>query len=289
MLILSGTAHKVQVITDAAVTVDTHASFVKRDATTSTAENKNTNITTATTTDITGSPATGEQWTVKTIIVNNKHASTSVAVTVELVSTSVTSRLIKLTLNAGETLQYFEGEGWFVLDASGNIKNISATPVLQIRALAGDASNSSATPAEVTGLKVILGVGTYIFRYTLRYQSTASGTGVRFSANFDGTVTSFVQQCRWVDASATASTAAPDQDAVGAAGQVMGAMAGRVKSVAGLGTTISVDTQDADMMMILEGMMVVTVAGELELWHGSEGAVATKVMAGSVVEVLKAA
>lgn len=289
MLILSGTAHKVQVITDAAVTVDTHASFIKRDASTSTADNKNTNISTATTTDITGSPASGEQWNVKAIIINNKHASSSVAVTVELVSTSLTSRLVKLTLNAGETLQYWEGEGWFVLDASGNIKNITATPVLQIRALSAEHSIASATPTEVTGLTLLLGVGTYRFTYHIRYQSTATGTGVKFSANFDGTVTSFVQQYRWVDAAATASTAAPDQDAVAAAGQVMGAMAGRAKSTAGLGTTISVDTGDADMMIILEGMMVVTVAGELELWHGSEGAVTTKVMPGSIVEVAKAA
>lgn len=150
-----------------------------------------------------------------------------------------------------------------------------------VKALSADQSNSTVTPTKVTGLDTTTGTGTFIFRYYIRYQSAATTTGVRFDVNHSGTVTSFVWNQRQVDVSATAATAAPDQDNVQAASAVMGAFASRAKGTAGRGTTLSVDTANADMLTIIEGLMVVTVSGDLQLYHGSEVAAQSTVKAGT--------
>jgi hypothetical protein len=90
-----------------------------------------------------------------------------------------------------------------------------------------------------------------------------------------------------VDVSAAASTAAPDQDEVLSTGAVVGAFAARAKSTTGWGTTLSVDAANADMLMIIEGLVVVTGSGDLQLYHGSEVAAATTVKAGSSVIITK--
>lgn len=159
------------------------------------------------------------------------------------------------------------------------------------RVLAADQASSSTTAAKVTGLDLgPLPAGTYQFQHYIRYQAAALTTGVKFDLNFSGTVTSFLWQQRWVDSSnvATATaTAAPDQDAIATTGHAMLAYASRAKGTAGRGVTASVDTINADMFMILEGMMIVTVAGNLELYHGSEVAAASTVKAGTSAAVLK--
>ena len=141
---------------------------------------------------------------------------------------------------------------------------------LIVKALAADQSNSTVTLTKVTGLDQAMGVGTWKFQYLLRYQAAAITTGIRLDVNHSGTVTTFLWWQRCVDTSATASTNAPDQDQIIAAGGVMSAMASRAKGTAGRGTTISVDTANADMLMIIEGLAVVTVAGDIQLYHGSE-------------------
>lgn len=151
----------------------------------------------------------------------------------------------------------------------------------RVRALSADQSNSTVTPTKVTGLDTTTGTGTFIFRYYVRYQSSVTTTGVKFDVNHSGTVTSFVWQQRMVDVSATASTNAADQDQIIAAGGVMSAMASRAKGTAGRGTTLSVDTANADMLIIIEGLMVCTVSGDLQLYHGSETAASTTVKAGT--------
>ena len=154
-------------------------------------------------------------------------------------------------------------------------------PAIIARQLSTQHDNATTTPTIVTALSVSTGLGVFTFRYDIIYQSSAAGTGIKFDVNYTGTVTRFVWNQRWVDTSATASTAAPDQDEVLSTGAVMGAFASRAKGTAGRGTTLSVDTANADMYMIIEGIMIVTAAGSLDLYHGSETAATTSVMVGS--------
>jgi hypothetical protein len=158
-----------------------------------------------------------------------------------------------------------------------------------VKALSADQSNATVTPTKVTGLDHTTGTGTFTFQYYVRYQSSVTTTGVRFDVNHSGTTTAFVWWQRMVDVSATASTNAADQDQIQAAGGVMSAMASRNKGTAGRGTTVSVDTANADMLIVIEGMFICTVNGDLQLYHGSETAVSTTVKAGTSLILQKIA
>lgn len=292
MLILAHVSDVADVITTQATNVDVASAYVDLTLSTQVATpgRKNTAITTATTTTVVAAPASGDVRNIKYLSIRNKDAAVTNVVTVRSVDTtnSVTAEHKKISLGPGEELVYDDGL-WFVYDNTGAVKGSSAvtTSPTTVRCLTADQSNSTTTPTEVTGLSLPVAAGTYTFKYSIRYQSSATGTGVKYSVNHTGTVAFFVYWNRWVDTSATASTAAADQDAVAAAGQVMGAMAGRAKSTSGLGTTISVDTANADMLLIVEGLMEVTVAGDLELWHGSETAAATTTKTGSSIVLTK--
>lgn len=178
----------------------------------------------------------------------------------------------------------------FAVNQAGTSKKMTLSQVRSdhfSKRLTADLTNSTATMAKVTGLDLSLGIGTYIVQYFLRYQSQALTTGVRFSVNYTGTSPVFVFNMRWVDASATASTAAPDQDEILTTGAVVGAFAARLKSTLGWGTTISVDSVNADMLMIVEGLVQATSAGDLQLYHASEVAAASIIKAESSLLVNK--
>jgi sorbitol-specific phosphotransferase system component IIBC len=74
---------------------------------------------------------------------------------------------------------------------------------------------------------------------------------------------------------------------VAAAAAVYSTFSARAKSTTGWGTTTDVDTANADLLVKITGMMIVTVAGNIELWHGSEVAAASTVKAGSSLILTK--
>lgn len=113
MLLLTGTTDLLRVTTSIAVALDVHASWVDYATGTVTPGSTNTLITGATTTTIVGSPASSTQRNVKTVIMRNTEASLSTDVTVLINVTPNDYELIKITLLAGDTLEYVEGVGWF--------------------------------------------------------------------------------------------------------------------------------------------------------------------------------
>jgi hypothetical protein len=112
MILLTGTSDLVQIVTSAAVTIDVHASWVDNSASAVTPGRTNTAITTATTTTVVGSPASGVQRNLKTLHVCNKHASTPCDVTVRHTDGTTIVELCKVTLVAGAILQYIDKEGF---------------------------------------------------------------------------------------------------------------------------------------------------------------------------------
>lgn len=128
MFILSSTSDLVQVITGSGITVDVHASYVDWNGTAATPDRKNTAITTATTTTVVGSPGSSVQRTVKLLTVKNKHASSSVAVTVQHTDGTTPAQLPKVTLLAGELLIINEAGTLFMYDVNGAVKT-AITPV----------------------------------------------------------------------------------------------------------------------------------------------------------------
>jgi hypothetical protein len=288
MLILASVADKIEVITDAAVTVDVHASWIDHvSPNTQTPGNTNTAISTAATTTVVGSPAASTYRNVKTLQLRNKHASTSVTVTVRHVNGTATVETGKWTLLAGETVGYVDGEGFIYRDANG-IPKVGTAVVMAVTRLAADLANSTTTAAKVTGLDTAMGLGTWIFEYYLHYTTVITTTGIKFGVNHSGTVTTFLYDMFGVDTSATAATGAMDQDALAATGQVMAAWAARVKSTSAPMITVGVDTNAGDMFMRITGMTIVTAAGNLELYSASEvGTSSTSVKAGSSLRLTK--
>jgi hypothetical protein len=160
--------------------------------------------------------------------------------------------------------------------------------VTTVLALSSDATaNSTTTGVEITGLNKTLSTGTYAFQYLIRYQSSATTNGVKFGVNFTGTQTLLVASMRVQESTTAASTGAASQAASG--GRLVSGSSTRTASTTApnLGPTISVDTMDADMLATIEGLIIVTASGDLELWHGSETATASTVMAGTSLILTK--
>lgn len=188
----------------------------------------------------------------------------------------------KVSALPATTLPFDGTEVFPVVRASTSEKITSLQMGLQtVKALSGDVTTGSTTPSKVTGLDTDTGTGTFIFRYYILHRSAATTTGIKFDVNHSGTVTAFVWNQRFVDVSATAATAAQDQDAVLSTAGVMAAFASRAKGTAGRGKTLSVDTANADMLTIIEGLFICTVSGDLQLYHGSEVAANSTVKTGT--------
>lgn len=180
MLLLTATTDLIRIITSAACDVDVVANYVERNQSTFVvgADGRQaTNITTATTTTVVGSPGATTSRNVKTVHIRNAHASTSVDVMVTLELTGpVVYELHKVTLLAGEALEYVEGVGFFVLaNASGLDRKLI---------VAADVTNATTAFADVTGLTCPLLSGKhYNFQAMLIHRTDATTTGARFGVN----------------------------------------------------------------------------------------------------------
>lgn len=148
--------------------------------------------------------------------------------------------------------------------------------------LSASVSNSTTTLTKIDGLDLACGTGTWAFKYLIRHQAGLTTTGIKFSVNHTGTVSSFVANKSVVESTTAASTGAQSGAANGVT-LVSGGSARAISTTLPLGTTISADVANADMLTIIEGLIVVTATGNIELYHGSEVAAATTVMANSAL------
>jgi hypothetical protein len=277
----------IEVVTSAAVTVDVTGHYV--DMTTAdppvvkgtTSGSQVAAITTATTTTVVSAPAASSIRNLQKLFVRNKHASSSVDVTVQMDRSTVNYELHKTTLRAGEMLEYIEGLGFFVVAAT-------ATPQLRTTKLASNQDSTSATMAEVTGMSLTTGTGTFAFQYYILASTSVTTSGFSFAVNHTGTVTAFVWNQMWVTSTTTASDDIIDQDHVAAAAGVYSAFSSRAKFTTARGVITDADSATADLLFRIEGLCVVTVDGDLELWFANEaGAGTVTAKAGSSLVLIR--
>ena len=180
MILLTLTTDKLKVVTDAAVTVDVHASFIDYASGTVTPGKQNTAISTATTTDIVAVQGASTQRNVKTLNIRNKATSGSVGVTVQYDANGTVYDLHGATLRPGETLEYIEGVGWFTVGL--------ASPASPNVATADQSVGASAT-AYIAGsaLKFVANptVGT-VLRWTISVAKSAAATATESWAIYFG-------------------------------------------------------------------------------------------------------
>ena len=191
MLLLTSAADLIQVTTSAATAVNVYAAFIDYNGTTTTPGRRNTSIAAITTTTAVTSPGASTSRNVKCLIVANAHATTSQSIGVYLTDGTTSVELATVTLAAGESLQYSEGNGFTVIDSTGRIKTsqdfsvVAATNALNLVALTTDVTNNSATAntmQDVTGLSFAVTAGqSYWFRAAIAYTAAATTTGSRWA------------------------------------------------------------------------------------------------------------
>mgnify|MGYP007005598875 CR=1 FL=1 len=198
MILLTSTSDEIRVTTSGTPTVDAYTACVDLSGSTVTPVRKSTAFSSATTLAIVASPASSTYRTLKFAAIRNRHASTSNDVTVAHYDGTTTVELVKVTLSAGECLEYDEGAGWRVRSSSGAIKMLEVTGPTTLTALttvvlASDVTNNNAsanTIADVTGLSFSVTAGeTYWFRFVIPYTAAATTTGSRWAVNGPGSPT----------------------------------------------------------------------------------------------------
>jgi hypothetical protein len=159
MLLLAGTSALVKVVTSAAQEIMVQASYADYNGTvtptTVTPSTQNTTISSATTTTVVGSPATNVQRNVKFLSFFNDGASAN-TLTVEHTDGTTPVTLAEVTLSAGDTLLYDEGNGWSHTNSSGQILVATINGAVQM------ATSSSALVPTSTSSFVMGGMGAQI-------------------------------------------------------------------------------------------------------------------------------
>jgi len=208
MLLLTSTSDKIQVITSTTAGIDVHASWIDLASGTVSAGRTNTKITTATTTDVVASPAASTARNVKTLHVQNIHASTANVVTVQHTDGTNTIVLESVSLAAGERIAYVEGQGFELVDALGVTKTPASVLPSGIGTTAAIASHSADT--YYLGMPVAgrLLAGCF-FRWSWRSTKGAAGTAAPTYIIRYGTAGTTADTAR-LTLTGTAQTAAAD-------------------------------------------------------------------------------
>lgn len=151
-----------------------------------------------------------------------------------------------------------------VTGASGSAGSYRTTQVLTADATAVTSTSLTSVMAVTTPAS-----GTYAFRYLIRYRSAATTTGVAFAVNYTGTSSSFVSHWYHVTDGTTAATGIADGVAATAAGQLVEGKTSRTLNSSS-SATVGVDTAGADLLAVMEGVLIATGSGNLQLVVGSE-------------------
>lgn len=160
----------------------------------------------------------------------------------------------------------------------------------RVRKLTSDHAISSATATKMTSLDTTLEAGTYQFTYMLIMQSSATGTGLAFGLNFTGTAANRAFLLRYPSTGTTANTGVADDVGASLTGQIHESNPQTAFSTTtGNLNFTGVATTNANILGVVEGTIEVTASGDLQLYHGSEGAVSTTVKQGSSLVVTRVA
>lgn len=190
-IFLSATTDSLQVITGQAGSVDVHASYGETDQGTPPVlqklDRQNTAITTATTTTVLSAPAASRTRGLKAMTIRNKHATNAMDVTVIFNQNSTLFEMHKVTLAAGEMLQYIDNIGFF------KIQNVAGNGDLFRILSADDAGGQNVLTAQpwfpTSGAVAVAGTTTYLMDALLLISRAAGAVSHTTGILFGGTAT----------------------------------------------------------------------------------------------------
>ncbi len=123
MILLKATTETLELLTSSTADVDYSISYADITTTTFSPSTSEGKIVTATTTTVLSAPAASTQRQIKLITIANRHASTSNNVTIKKDISGTEYYLTPtITLLAGESMQYMDGQGWIYYSVTGAIK-----------------------------------------------------------------------------------------------------------------------------------------------------------------------
>ena len=176
-------------------------------------------------------------------------------------------------------------------NAAGSSRKCKMSSVYSTRyKLGSDYTNSTTTGTEVTGIGpiTVAAAGTYHLQCVLVIRSAATTTGIKFGVNYTGTTTLFTAHARFPSSGVSASIGQIEDDVNATTGQIWAyaATVTETTTAPNLGPWTGVVTANANNMVHVEALMVVSNTGDIELWAGSEvAASAITIMAGSFCTV----
>jgi len=167
-----------------------------------------------------------------------------------------------LTMGAVADGQVLKRSGSTIVGAAGDIKDT----------LTADYTNNSTTGTAVSNLTQALTAGTYRFSYWLILRSVATTTGAAFGINYTGTHGALTARFSYPGTGTSASSGIIQDDSAGAIDQLVEQFCTRTKSTTApdLGPLTGFLTANQDCLAFIEGIIVVTGSGNLELWAASE-------------------
>jgi hypothetical protein len=252
--LINASTDKLQLITDAAATLDVVVSWTDWVSSTPTPGTTPTAITTAATTDIVATPAASTIRNVKHITARNKNASVTANVTVVFNRGGTQYELFKVSVAPGEVLEFIEGIGFFKITGTSSVAlGGVGTPSTAAQSLtAGSANVVTGTLLQLPTNN--LNVGSR-FRFHIGLDKTAAGTATWVVALKWGTAgtTADAAVASWTSGTNTAAIDQATLDieavvtAIGAAGTwaSIGFYVNTLTNATGLGKINSIPTTTA--------------------------------------------
>ncbi len=181
MILLTSTSDIITVITGSAGTIQVHASYVDNLNGVGTPDRKNqADISTAATTTIVTSPASGAQRNIKYFSVYNSHASTANLITVNHSDGTTVRILWKGTLASGEMVVCDEAGVWHNFNASGVERVAAANPLFLTNYSTATVSAGYSSDTQLAGSSIALPSGLSFAGVKVRWifdmVKTAAGT-----------------------------------------------------------------------------------------------------------------
>jgi len=171
-----------------------------------------------------------------------------------------------------------------ITGASGAAGNY--VTVQNLTANSSDVTTSALSAAVISTTGV--GVGTWKFKYTLIYQTAATGTGIGFGINHTGTVGLFISRWTHITTGIGTANGIGDNVAASVAGQLTEGKSGATVNAVIGSTSDGVAAANTNIMAVLEGIIVITATGTLEFKVSTDVAgSAVRIMADSCLELIK--
>jgi hypothetical protein len=176
-----------------------------------------------------------------------------------------------------------------LISGNSGTANVNGAPQRTLQVLTSNATANSTTTIATVMTTSSLPAGTYRYRYDIIFQAGALTNSAKFNVDFSGTVTKHLTRLFFPSAGVTAATGAVDQEAAAVTTGSVWAWQGTRADATVLGPQTGVDTINADIHYVIEGILIAGGTGNLLLGHASEEATSTQVMAGTMLELVRLA